>query len=76
MNDYTYFVFEHNQSGAIFEILVEVFDIQGRRIDYFKPKLAPMGLTSNPVRWDLSELKQEARNGIYLYRITVQNKMA
>ncbi len=73
MRDYTYFVFEHNQSGATFNALIEVFDMQGRRIDYIQTEVGSSGFVSNPIRWDLSELKLEARKGIYFYRITAQN---
>lgn len=73
MTDAAYFVFEHNQSGAVFETLIEVFDIYGRRVDYFQTQVGSNGLVSNPIRWDPGELKTAAENGIYFYRITVQN---
>jgi hypothetical protein len=74
MNNYTYFVFEHNQPGAVLETLIEVFDILGRRIDYFQTEVGSNGTASNPIRWDLNELMLEARDGIYFYRVTAQNE--
>ncbi len=74
MSDYTFIVFEHNQTGATFETLIEFFDIQGRRIDYFQTQVGSNGLKSNPIRWDLSELRLETRSGVYFYRITAQNE--
>jgi hypothetical protein len=73
VTDFTYFVFEHNLSGATLDAIFEVFDIQGRRIDYFVTKVTSNGLVSNPVRWDLRELKVAAENGIYIFKVTVKN---
>ncbi len=73
MNDYTYFVFEHNLSGAALDVIIEVFDISGRRIDYMTSEVTSNDNVTNPVRWDLSELKVAAENGVYIYKITAKN---
>ena len=73
VTDYTYFVFNHNQSDETLDVLIEVFDIDGRRIDYFTTEIGSSGTTTSPVRWDLSESNLTVRSGIYIYRITAQN---
>ncbi len=70
---YTFFTFEHNQAGEILDIVIEVFDQSGRRVDYISQEVGSNGNSSNPVRWDFPETQTKLRNGIYVYRITAQN---
>jgi len=71
--DYTFFTFRHNQPDASMDAIYEVFDLNGRRVDYFTAVVGSSGLESNRVRWDLNASDSELENGIYLYRITVKN---
>ncbi|MBW6535248.1 MAG: type IX secretion system sortase PorU [Mariniphaga sp.] len=73
VTDYTFFTFEHNQADATFEVIFEIFDQNGSRIDYFATQVGSNGTASNPVRWDLNEAKIQLRSGIFLYRVTAQN---
>jgi len=73
VSDYTFFTFDHNQADATFEVIFEIFDQNGSRIDYFSTQVGSNGTASNPVRWDLNEAKIQLRSGIYLYRVTAQN---
>jgi hypothetical protein len=73
VSDYTFFTFDHNQADATFEVIFEVFDLNGSRIDYFTKQVGSSGTVSNPVRWDLNEAKIQMRSGIYIYRVTAQN---
>lgn len=73
LQDYTFFTFKHNQSGAILETIIEIFDLSGRRVDYFSQQVGSDGTDSNPVRWDLHEANVQIRTGIYIYRVTAQN---
>ena len=73
VTDYTYFTFEHNQSDATLDIIVEIFDQQGSRIDFFTTSVGSNGLNSNPVRWDIENVSGRLKGGIYFYRITAQN---
>ena len=73
VNDYTFFTFDHNQSDVTLDAIFEVFDQSGRRIDYFARQIGSNGISSNPVRWDLSESRIQLRSGIYIYKITAQN---
>jgi hypothetical protein len=71
--DYTFFIFRHNQPDASLNAIYEIFDLNGRRVDYFTTVVGSSGLESNRVRWDLNASDSELENGIYLYRITVKN---
>ncbi len=71
--DYTYFTFEHNQSGEILDVLIEIFDQMGRRVDYIMQEVGSNGTTSNPVRWNFREMQTLLLGGIYPYRVTVKN---
>ena len=71
--NYTFFTFEHNQSGKILDVVIEVFDQMGRRVDYVTQEVGSNGSVSNPVRWDFMETQTQLGNGIYIYRITAQN---
>ncbi len=73
VSDFTFFTFEHNQSDATMDAVFEIFDQNGRRIDYFAREVGSNGTASNPVRWSLTERNKSVRNGIYFYKITVQN---
>lgn len=71
--NYTYFTFEHNQASEILDVVIEIFDQLGRRVDYITQEVGSSGNTSNPVRWDFPETQTNLQNGIYVYRITAQN---
>jgi hypothetical protein len=71
--DYTYFTFEHNQSDATLNVMVEIFDQMGRRVDYMVSKVGSGGTKSNPIRWNFNETQTLLLNGIYIYRVTAQN---
>lgn len=73
VESYTYFTFEHNQASEILDIVIEVFDQLGRRVDYLAQEVGSSGNKSNPVRWDFPETQTQLQNGIYVYRITAQN---
>ncbi len=73
VRDHTYFTFEHNRADASFDVLFEILDVEGRRIDNFKTQISSAGTVSNPVRWDLTEAGIRLRDGIYLYRVVAQS---
>jgi len=70
---YTSFYFEHNLSDAVLNVMIEIFDMSGRRIDLLATEVGSDGTRSNPVRWDFNETSTSLGNGIYIYRITAQN---
>ena len=73
VSDYTYFIFEHNQPGEVLKTIIEIFDQTGKRIDLISTEVGSNGRVSNPVRWDLENTNAPFKNGIYIYRILVQN---
>lgn len=73
VSEYTYFVLEHNQSGASLDVIFDIYDSFGRSVDRFQTTVGSNGSTTNPIRWDLTESKIAATPGIYIYRAIVQN---
>ncbi|MEN8115541.1 MAG: type IX secretion system sortase PorU [Bacteroidota bacterium] len=73
VSQYTYFVFEHNQSDATLKAIFDIFDQNGRRVDQFQSEVGSSGTKSNPVRWDLTESQIAITPGVYIYRVIVQN---
>ena len=71
--NYTRFSFEHNQSGAILDVMIEVFDISGRKMDMIITQVGSGGTLTNPVMWDFENAQTALGNGIYVYRITAKN---
>lgn len=74
VNEYTFFTFEHNQSGAILDVIIEIFDQSGRRVDYIAKQVGSDGLQTNPVRWDMAESNIYLRSGLYVYRVFAKNE--
>lgn len=71
--DYTNFSFAHNQAGASLNVVVEIFDLMGRRVDYINTQVGSNGTNSNPLRWDFNDTKTQFGSGIYVYKVTAQN---
>ncbi|TNF41287.1 MAG: type IX secretion system sortase PorU [Bacteroidetes bacterium] len=71
--DYTFFTFEHNQSDATLDVMIEIFDQMGRRVEYIVTQVGSGGTKSNPIRWNFNETKTLLLNGLYIYRVTAQN---
>lgn len=72
--DHTYFIFSHNQSDAVFQALIEIFDLSGRKIDEIRAAIASSGTTSTPLRWDFAERGIRPRSGLYVYRIIIRSE--
>lgn len=72
-NQYTYFSFSHNQADAKLDVMIEIFNLAGTRVDYIVTEVGSDGLNSNPVYWNFGESATALTNGIYIYRITARN---
>ncbi len=73
VSDYTYFVLKHNQSDTNLDVIFDIYDQSGRRIDQFQQQIGSSGGSTNPIRWDLKESRIAATAGIYVYRAIVKN---
>ena len=72
-SQYTYFSFSHNQADAKLNVMIEIFNLAGTRVDYIVTEVGSDGLNSNPVYWNFGESATALTNGIYIYRITARN---
>ncbi len=70
---FSFFTFEHNQSGSILDVVIEVFDQQGKRVDYIVQQVGSNGVKSNPVRWEINNTQVPVRSGLYIYRVSAKN---
>lgn len=73
--EYTSFRFEHNQADATLDVMIEIFDLSGKRIDYVMTEVGSSGLKSNPVMWNFNSSHTALGNGLYVYRITARNNL-
>lgn len=73
VSSYTYFVLSHNQSGANLDVIFDIYNQQGQRVDEFQTKVSSNGNSTNPIRWDMTESGMHLTSGIYIYRAIVQN---
>jgi len=72
-SQYTNFSFSHNQADAKLDVMIEIFNLAGTRVDYIVTEVGSDGLNSNPVYWNFGESATALTNGIYIYRITARN---
>lgn len=63
--------FSHNQPDETMDMVFEVFQINGLRIDMVNSKVGSTGTESIPFRWAPEERNIKLRPGVYIYRITV-----
>jgi hypothetical protein len=74
--DDTYFVFSHNQSNEMLEVIVEIYDLSGQFMHQFNTQNLSSGIQSTPIHWS-GRLQNGSRlpKGLYIYRLIVTNKM-
>ncbi len=72
-SQFSYFSFSHNQADAKLDVMIEIFNLAGTRVDYIVTEVGSDGLNSNPVYWNFGESATALTNGIYIYRITARN---
>lgn len=68
-NDETWFCFSHGDITEQLSVVVEVFDVMGRRVAMFQKEVSAFEGVVTPIQWNGSAL----RPGLYLYRLTVTN---
>lgn len=67
--DETWFTFTHGDMTDHLSVVVEVFDVLGRRVAMFQRETESNEGVVTPIGWNGSAL----RSGLYLYRLTVTN---
>lgn len=70
MQGQTKFVFTHNYPDESFDVVIDVFQVNGSLIDSYSVKVGSSGTESLPIDWTPSERQIRMRAGIYIYRIT------
>jgi peptidase C25-like protein len=71
----TNFVFDHNQSGNIIDVQLEIFRIDGQLVKTIRTTLEPEGHQSEPITWNGETNGGDfIGNGFYVYRVTVRNE--
>ncbi len=69
----TWFTFKHNQAFEELDVRIDIYDLQGQLVNTIKERVHGGGYRSEPIHWDgLSNDGRPLRNGIYLYRLTME----
>lgn len=69
----TWFTFKHNQAFEELDVRIDIYDLQGQLVNTIKERVHGAGYRSEPIHWDgLSNTGRPLRNGIYLYRLTME----
>ncbi len=69
----TWFTFKHNQAFEELDVRIDIYDLQGQLVNTIKERVHGAGYRSEPIHWDgLSNDGRPLRNGIYLYRLTME----
>jgi hypothetical protein len=70
--NYTIFQYSHNYPGEEHEIMLEVFDLSGRKVKAIERKIYEPGFVSTPLEWNLRCASGNIlQPGLYLYRMKV-----
>jgi hypothetical protein len=70
----TSFVFAHNQPDETFDVVLEVFQTTGSRIDMLQQTVGSFGTESQPLSWNPASRLVKMRPGTYIYRLSVTTK--
>ncbi len=66
--DYTDFVAEYNRFSEKTIVEIEIFNLQGIRVDYIKSDSGSSGFSTQPIRWSPGSNNANLASGIYHYR--------
>lgn len=74
MDNYTNFVFNHNQIDNEINIQVRIYNLMGQLVKIIEEVRSGESLRNNPIKWDgASDNGVNLPSGIYVYYITVTN---
>lgn len=72
--DRTCFVFNHNQNGERLHVVIDIYDMDGRRVQSLQQEFVSGSFRSQPVCWDGRAANGNlVPKGLYLYRLIVTN---
>ncbi|HEX3024484.1 MAG TPA: type IX secretion system sortase PorU, partial [Chitinophagaceae bacterium] len=70
----TTFSFEHNQPGIDLNIVIDIFDLNGKRVDQIKRSINDAGNRIIGIEWNgRNEIGRKMMRGVYIYRIIVSS---
>ncbi|MBK9291066.1 MAG: type IX secretion system sortase PorU [Bacteroidetes bacterium] len=70
--DRTCFVFNHNQNGERLAVVIDIFDMDGRRVKSIREEIVSSSFRSQPICWDgKADSGTPVPKGLYLYRLIV-----
>lgn len=71
----TWFTFVHEGKDGNFDLVVEIFDLLGRRVNCISKRVSSTNGVVEPVRWDGRDTGgHPLSNGIYTYRLTLTDE--
>ncbi len=72
-NEFTDFIFEHNQSCAPYDIVIDIYNAAGQHVSRIESAQQSIGYESEPIRWyGLSHDGNPLASGIYVYSISMK----
>ena len=70
----TFFSFGHNQIGNNMDVVIQIFDMMGRRVTVLRQQVVGTSARSHPIRWDGRANNGDVLpSGVYAYSITATN---
>lgn len=74
VNGETYFSFGHNQIGNNMDVVVQIFDMMGRRVTVLHEQITGTSARVNPIYWNgCANNGSQLPSGVYVYSITATN---
>jgi hypothetical protein len=72
-HDFTDFIFEHNQSCAPYDIVIDIYNTIGQHVSRVESAQESIGYESEPIRWyGLSHDGNPLSSGVYIYTISLK----
>ncbi len=70
----TEFIFQHNQSGVVMDVKLEVFTISGKLVKSIDKMIVNDGFVSKDIRWDgRDDFGDRIGKGVYMYKLQVKS---
>ena len=70
----TEFIFQHNQSGVVMDVKLEVFTISGKLVKSIDKMIVNDGFVSKDIRWDgRDDFGDRIGKGVYMYKLQVRS---